>query len=83
MHRKGRGMTTRDETLKRTLQSFQMAAEFSGYPINASFGWYVHMLITDNYIDKDCDEIIRTYLNGNITLEEGLRRTKQLMEVKE
>lgn len=76
-------MTMRDETLKRTLQGFQMAAEFPGSPINASFGWYVHMSITGNYIDKDCDEIIRAYLNGDITLEEGLRRTKQLMERKE
>ena len=76
-------MTTRDRTLKRTLQSFQMAAECPGSSINAPFGWYVHRSITGEYIDKDCDEIIQAYLNGNITLEEGFTRTKQLMEAKE
>ena len=76
-------MIVRDEMLKRTLQSFQMASESPGSSINVPFGWYVHRLITGEYIDKDCDVIIQTYLNGDITLEEGLRRTKQLMMVKE
>jgi hypothetical protein len=43
----------------------------------------VHKSITGEYIDKDCDEIIKAYLNGDITLEEGFARTKQLMEAKE
>ena len=76
-------MTARDRILKRTLQSFQMAAECPGSSINASFGWYVHMSIMGEYIDKDCDEIIKAYLYGYITLEEGFKRTKQLMEEKE
>jgi len=76
-------MATRDETLKRTLQGFQMAAEFPGSAINASFGWYVHKSITGEYIDKDCDEIIKVYLSGDITPEEGFTRTKQLMKAKE
>lgn len=76
-------MTAKDKTLKRTLQSFQMVAECPGSPINALFGWYMYRLIIGEYIDKDCDEIIRAYLNGDITLEEGIIRTKQLMGVKE
>jgi hypothetical protein len=79
----GEEMTARDRILKSTLQSFQMAAERPGSSINASFGWYVHMSITGEYIDKDCDKIIQTYLNGDITLEEGFTKTKQLMEGKE
>lgn len=69
--------------LKRTLQSFQMALECPGSSINAPFGWYVHASIIGEYIDKDCDEIIQAYLNGDITLEEGFTRTKQLIGVKE
>lgn len=76
-------MTARDETLKRILQGFQMAAEFPGSSINAPFGWYVHMSIAGEHIDKDCDEIIKAYLSGDITPEEGFARTKQLMEEKE
>ena len=80
---KGERMTAKDKTLKRTLQSFQMALECPGSSINASFGWYVHRSITGEYIDKDCDEIIQAYLNGDVTPEEGFARTKQLMEAEE
>lgn len=83
MERESEGMIARDKTLKRILQSFQMASKFPGSSINASFGWYVHMSIMGEYIDKDCDEIIKAYLYGYITLEEGFTRTKQLMEEKE
>ena len=69
----------RNEILKKTRIGFQNAIEFSSSDVNSTFGWYVTMKIFGEYIDEDCDQLIKAYLDGKLTAEEGLRRVNEMI----